>query len=194
MGLDRSGSLNRPGRLVLVVGPSGAGKDALISGARQRLRSDDRYAFPERIVTRPSTAAEHHATADETTFVTAEASGSFAFSWRAHGLAYGLPASINTSIQQGRVVVANVSRGVVTKARRLYPDALVILIDAPLAIRAARIALRGRETSEEIAERLARTASDFTTKDADMCIENTGSIEEGVEALLNAITGIAAHA
>ena len=44
-----------PGRgtLALVVGPSGAGKDALIDGARHHFAGDPRYSFPRRLITRP---------------------------------------------------------------------------------------------------------------------------------------------
>ena len=37
-----------PGLVVLVVGPSGAGKDALIDGAREALDGHSNYIFPTR--------------------------------------------------------------------------------------------------------------------------------------------------
>ena len=49
--------------LVLVVGPSGAGKDTLINAAKAALAGDDRFVFPRRVVTRPAvTALEDHDT------------------------------------------------------------------------------------------------------------------------------------
>ena len=51
------------GRLVLVVGPSGAGKDTLINRAKEALKGDPRFHFVRRVVTRAAdAAAEDHDT------------------------------------------------------------------------------------------------------------------------------------
>ena len=49
------------GTLILVIGPSGAGKDSIIAGAAERLRDDKRILFARRVITRPAHAGgENH--------------------------------------------------------------------------------------------------------------------------------------
>ena len=69
------------GALVLVVGPSGSGKDTLIGLAREQLKADAQYVFPRRVITRIAQIdAEDHDTMDVADFERAEAAGQFALS------------------------------------------------------------------------------------------------------------------
>ncbi len=145
-----------PGRLILVAGPSGAGKDSVIGFARAALGADRHVHFPLRVVTRPSDATETVVPMPPEAFAAAEAAGDFALTWRAHGLAYALPATIDARLAAGDTVVANVSRSVVAEARQRYRDVALVLIDAPAEIRAARLGGRGREAGADVAARLGR--------------------------------------
>lgn len=153
----------RGGALVLVVGPSGAGKDSVMQDAALRLSGNGRYLFAQRMITRPAEAGgEAHLPITPEDFDRLEQSGGFLLSWRAHGLGYGLPVSLAQDISQGRVVVANVSRGSIDEARAKFPGLVhVVVITAPRDLLAERLAKRGRETPEDILERLAR-APQFT--------------------------------
>jgi phosphonate metabolism protein PhnN/1,5-bisphosphokinase (PRPP-forming) len=141
--------------LVLVVGPSGAGKDTVLGLARQALAGDTRFRFVRRVITRPADAGgEDHEAVSEAEF----AQRRFALSWGAHGLRYGIPIDVVDDLARGSVVVANVSRGVIAEAAAAY-SVRVIVVTASPEILARRLAARGRETAEDIARRLARDAA-----------------------------------
>jgi phosphonate metabolism protein PhnN/1,5-bisphosphokinase (PRPP-forming) len=139
--------------LVLVVGPSGAGKDTMLGVARTALARDPRIRFVRRVITRPAEAGgEDHESVSEAAFV----ARSFALQWQAHGLRYGIPADIAEDLLHGQTVVANVSRGVIVDAAERYPTR-VIAVTAPPHILARRLTARGRETEDNVAKRLSRT-------------------------------------
>ena len=185
-GMER-GAGHGPGVLVLVVGPSGAGKDTLLDFARRELARDPRFVFARRVVTRPAAAgAEDHDTASEAEFAAAEAAGRFLITWRAHGLAYGLPGALRADLAAGRVVIANASRGVVAEARLLAARVLVVRVTASPETLARRLADRGRETAGEIEGRLRREVPN-PAENADLEIRNDGSIAEGGARLVAAL-------
>jgi len=177
-----------PGRLVVVVGPSGAGKDTLIVEARARLAGDPAFVFPLRLVTRAATADEDHLTISHGDFAQAVGRGDFAFWWEAHSLKYALPAAINDDIRASRTVVCNVSRGIVTALRLRYLRLSVVLVTAPAEVLAGRLATRGRTSDGDLGRRLGREAPSPTEFAPDHVIENVGDIADGVARLIAAIT------
>lgn len=182
------------GSLVLVVGPSGVGKDTLIGGARQALENDKRFTFVRRIVTRTSDPRnEDHDSMDVETFRKLEETDRFALSWEAHNLRYALPLSVDTDMALGRVVVANVSRHVVAQAYAKYPTCSVLLITAEISRRAERLMKRGRETQAQITARLARESAPVPAGISPVVIDNSGPIAIGVTAFVMALRVIAAQ-
>jgi phosphonate metabolism protein PhnN/1,5-bisphosphokinase (PRPP-forming) len=182
----------RPGTLVLVVGPSGAGKDSLIAGARQALADDRRFVFPRRIVTRDAVAElEDHDSIGRGEFERQRAAGRYALCWEAHGLGYGLPLSIDSDIALGTTVVCNVSRRVISDARKKYPECAVVLITAEIGLRAKRLAGRGRESAEDVAARLAREGVALPDGVEPLVIDNSGPLTAGVTSFVLALRQIA---
>jgi ribose 1,5-bisphosphokinase len=179
-----------PGRLVLVVGPSGAGKDTLLDLARTAFRDDASIVFPRRVITRAA-AGEPHDTMDTDAFESAARAGAFALTWHAHDLRYGIPASIDADIHAGRTVVCNVSRTIVAQARERYAEVRVVLVTAPAEVLAARLAGRARGSDGDLARRLARSEG-FAALAADCVIANVDAPEAGAAALTAVIAGTAA--
>lgn len=174
------------GRLVAVVGPSGAGKDTLMAGARAALASDARLRFVQRAITRPAEAGgEDHRPLTEAAFLAELAAGGFALNWQAHGLRYGIPRDIGDDIARGRVVVANLSRAVLAEAASRFP-LLVLEITAPVPVLAARLAARGREDAADVAARLAREAALPPGLDLRRVL-NDGPVAAGIAAVVAAL-------
>ncbi|MDA9435219.1 phosphonate metabolism protein/1,5-bisphosphokinase (PRPP-forming) PhnN [Bradyrhizobium sp. CCBAU 51627] len=172
---DRAGAIG-PGRLVLVVGPSGAGKDTLLRLAQVACADDRDVVFPRRIVTRASSSDEDNIAMSPDDFRRAGEHGDFAVHWEAHGHCYALPLEINGDIRAGRTVVANVSRTVIAALRQAYANVVVVAITAPPDVLAQRLAARARHSDGNIADRLARSVDDSSTH-ADVTILNAGSAD-----------------
>ena len=135
-----------PGLLILVVGPSGAGKDTLLGLARMACADDGNIIFARRLVTREASSFEDNEQLSPDAFQAAVERGDFAIHWEAHGHRYGLPRAIDDEIRSGRTVVANVSRTVIDSMRRAYCNVLVVLITAPPDVLASRLAMRARKS------------------------------------------------
>ncbi len=172
------------GRLVAVVGPSGAGKDTLIAGA-VAARPD--LVWARRTVTRPEAAGgEPCESVSRSEFLRRRDAGGFAIWWTAHGLLYGVPASIRADLEAGRTVIFNGSRAALDEARRRFPGLAVIHVTAPRATLAERLALRAREDAGEIAARLER-ADAPAPADARVVV-NDAAPEDGVRRFLAALS------
>lgn len=165
-----------PGRLVLVVGPSGAGKDTLLRLAQAACTDDHDIVFPRRVVTRASSADEDNIAVSPDEFARARDHGDFAVHWDAHGHSYALPLEITDDIRAGRAVVVNVSRTVIAALRQNYANVVVVAITAPPDVLAQRLAARARHSDGNIADRLARSVDDASAN-ADVTILNAGSAD-----------------
>lgn len=170
------------GHLVLVVGPSGAGKDSVLRGAAAELTADPRFVFPRRIVTRAADAdAEDHGSMDEMEFERAAADDAFALWWNAHGNSYGVPKSIEDELVAGRIVAVNVSRSVLAAAIERYPHVIVAEVTASPEILVSRIVARGRESEAEALKRVARKVPSFPSGVPVVRIVNNGELAFAID-------------
>ncbi len=180
--------MSAPGALILVVGPSGAGKDTLIAAARQQLLRQRRVVFVRRYITRDGGAGgEPHITISTRNFAALADRGEFALYWQAHGLSYGIPVSIVADLDAGRTVVANVSRTVVQAARARFERVVVAHVTAAPSVRAARLAGRGRESQYEILGRLRRADVAIPRGDDVVTIDNGGALVDAIAHFVRVI-------
>jgi ribose 1,5-bisphosphokinase len=185
------------GLLVAVVGPSGAGKDTLIRLAFESLGDQPRIELARRTITRPPDGeTEDHDSLDADAFANVEAAGGFCLTWRAHGLAYGLPLAIEKRVRAGQIVVANLSRRSLADAAARFGRIAVVEITAPRSVLVERIAARGRESADEIGRRLARQVGlDIPARcESSLTIDNSGPPRPNADALGNHLLRLAASA
>ena len=175
-----------PGRLILVVGPSGGGKDTLLGLARAACAEDRSVVFPRRVVTRQASAFEDNEQVSFEMFRQARAGGEFAVHWEAHGHGYGLTRAIDDELRAARTVVANVSRTVIDAVRHAYADVTVVSITAPSEILERRLAARARDSDGQIGQRLDRVVNDPATV-PDLTIVNVGRAEDHARDLVRII-------
>ena len=179
------------GSLIYLMGPSGSGKDSLLLAAREHLAARG-CRVARRVITRSAEAVGEDALAlSPAQFEVEERAGAFAMSWRANGLAYGIPGQIDAWLAAGEHVLVNGSRGYLAQARQRYPTLLPVLLTVELAVLRQRLLARGRETLAEIEARLARNA-DFVDVVAAQTerlhlLDNSGELQHTVDNLLGLI-------
>ena len=179
--------IKKSGIFFFVVGPSGAGKDSLIDAAHAVLPSD-KFVFAQRTITRPhGSPGEDHEACTEAEFQTRLSQNGFLITWQAHGLHYGLSATLLEQMKQGRHVIANGSRAMVATLREKIPSLVVLEVSAPKNVLEKRLAARGREAPEDVARRMLRKVVDYPEGQRVIRVMNDGTLEDGIERFINAI-------
>jgi ribose 1,5-bisphosphokinase len=182
------------GTMVVVVGPSGAGKDSVMSYAARHFAEEARVRFVRRVITRPADAGgEAHEAIDADGFRQRAADGAFAVSWDAHGLSYGIPRKTLDQLGQGVTLVANGSRSALPAFAEAYPRLKVVLVTARPDILAARLTARGRESTEAIARRLDRAVPEIVVTADTVVIDNSGALEEAGDAFVSLLASALAR-
>ncbi len=142
-------------KIILIVGPSGAGKDSLLSACRQALADRPGILFISRYVTRMPDDNEQNYYIDQSAFNTLKSSGFFFIDWQAHGNSYGI--SLDPLLQKDkRAVIISVSRTVISAFEKAFNDVETISISAPESVLSRRLADRARESGPARDSRLAR--------------------------------------
>lgn len=175
------------GRLYYVIGPSGVGKDSILNYCRAN-QGGVKLVFIHRYITRKAKEGnENHIELSIQEFIKRKHAQMFAMDWMANGLMYGIGKELDIFLENGFDVIMNGSRGYLPTALKAYPDLQVVLIQADLKILEQRIRLRGRETEEEIKNRLARAEAFVINAPNQVVIYNNSTVEEAAELLFQHI-------
>lgn len=179
-------SAQQKGPVIAVAGPSGAGKDSLMSGLAV---ASPRIRVMRRVITRaPEAGGEDYQAVSEAEFSALAASGVFALHWQAHGLRYGIPRDIEELRDGAGGVLVNLSRGVLLEAQEVFGDLVVLSVTARPEVLAARLAARGREDSGEVRQRLSRAGKPLPEGLRRVHeIDNSGALSAAVSAALTAL-------
>lgn len=176
--------------LIYIMGASGSGKDSLMDFARARLAGGHRVVFAHRYITRPSDkGGENHLALTAEEFALRRAERLFALHWESHGFHYGIGIEINQWLDKGLSVVVNGSRGYFSEVQILYPHVVPVLIDVSIETLRDRLRGRGRESEQEVNERLDRHGKFADRLDDYNKIDNNSPLENGGEELAALIRG-----
>ncbi|MBP1886185.1 phosphonate metabolism protein/1,5-bisphosphokinase (PRPP-forming) PhnN [Sinorhizobium mexicanum] len=166
------------GALIVVVGPSGAGKDSVMGFAAHHFAHRPDILFVRRVITRPSDAgSEVHESVSAAEFENMSRNGAFAVSWQAHGLSYGVPVEIADRVTSGMTAIVNGSRAALPAIRSAFGTIAVALVTADPAVLAKRLAERGRESEEDVLRRLTRQTPDVVAGPDVTVIDNSGRLD-----------------
>jgi len=178
----------KQGKLFLIVGNSGSGKDSIIKEIQKMwpvgkipLRVATRY------ITRPPHESEPYVYLKPDVFYQLKNEGKFCLTWHSYGFDYGIGKEVFQWIFEGINVMANVSRTIIPKANQKIPSVKVILISVPYEMAISRLKKRKREpeNGNEFKMRLLRAKENLKCPDADFVIENVGPLDQSVLKLRN---------
>ena len=142
--------------IILVVGPSGSGKDTLLRSARKHLAGKNTVTFAPRYITRPPDENEDNYYLDQIAFKHLEKSRFFRSTWQAHQHHYGIAEHMFSGHNSHSTIVCSISRSAINDFDSRYDKILTIHVTAEKNILKERLMKRGRENVAAIERRLAR--------------------------------------
>ncbi|MBM3138740.1 MAG: guanylate kinase [Chloroflexi bacterium] len=184
--------------VVVLSGPSGAGKDALLARMRERGLP---IAVPATMTTRAPRAGErdgeHHVFVSRDEFLAHLERGELLEHAEVYGQLYGVPRSqVRAALASGRHVVIRVDVQGAASLRRLLPGALFLfLVPNDAAHLEAHLRARGTEDEAALRRRLAQAESELAeARHFDHTVTNPeGRLDDAVDAAWSIIEREAAR-
>ncbi|MFX1515813.1 MAG: hypothetical protein ACFFC6_05845 [Promethearchaeota archaeon] len=168
--------------LVFVVGKSGSGKDTIMRNSADVLSLEDIPVYIlQRDITRPPDKTEESLYISEDEFSQKKLHNVYAFSWFVYKNWYGCPRiPLEKALRTGAIVLVNVSRSILYKAREVYPQSKIVFIKVKEEVAKKRLKERGREDSGHLTDRLTRMHTTIDMPPPDKIVENDGDLNNTV--------------
>jgi ribose 1,5-bisphosphokinase len=163
--------------IVLVVGPSGSGKDTLLRSARNNFAGKGTITFARRYITRPPDENEDNYYVDVIGFDHLQKSGFFLSTWQAHQNHYGIPEHMVRESNSYSTIVCSISRSAIEDFDSRYGNVLTIHVTAEKDILRDRLLKRGREGKADIEKRLARAEKEVKANNL-IIFDNSRNLRE----------------
>lgn len=183
-GKPENGCTRRMGKLIYLMGPSGSGKDSILSRLRKQLHSQSRLIIAHRYITRHwQSGGENHIELSDAEYELRKSLNLFSMHWKANQNKYAIGCEVDAWLEANHSVIVNGSRSYLDKARSRYQDKLVpILVMTHESTLRSRLIARGREDEATIALRIQR-ARDYQTQISEPLhiLDNNGTLVEAVQ-------------
>lgn len=180
------------GALFILVGPGGVGKNTLME---VMLAERDNLRQLATATTRPARPGEvegvHHLFVSLDAFNALRESDQLVEHEEVHpGVFYGVPrAPIQTAIEEGRFLIADIECAGAEKVRQAYPADTVVIFVMPTSLDVLEERMRERgESPEGIAKRMARAERELLYKDQCDYVIINDDFETAAQALREIIT------
>jgi guanylate kinase len=190
--LSDGGRLRSAGKLIVISGPSGAGKGTLIAGV---LKASDRFAVAVSATTRPRRPGEEHGREylflDDAEFQERVDRGDFVEHVSFAGGRYGtLYSEVERLLEAGKVVILELEIEGAFAIRRRIPDAVLVFIDPPdFATLERRLRDRDTDSAGEIETRLEIAREQLQTRDEFDHVIVNDDVERATSELLATLQG-----
>lgn len=176
--------------VILIVGPSGSGKDTLLRSAKKHFGPTDKLSFVRRYITRPPSKDEDNFYLDQEGFLTLKECQFFVSTWQAHNNYYGIARHALTSDKKHYGLLCSISRRAVTDFEEKFANTTTIHVSAREDILLERLKERGRENREDIEKRLHRATRKVEAREL-ITFDNSDPLDKTIPSFLSLLDELA---
>lgn len=179
-------------KVLLLVGPSGSGKDTLLRSAKNHFGQNGRLGFVRRYITRPPDDNEDNFYVDAKGFLILKKSDFFISTWQAHQNHYGISRHAINGNSGHQSLLCSISRDAISDFETTFAHTTTIHVTASMDALRQRLRMRGREQASEIEKRLERAAKPVRAKDL-ITFDNSSDLQRSITNFIALLENLEQH-